>query len=120
MEILQETTVWANPKTPNHTYLISDSGKLLAYVKEGQTEVDIITSGVRFSKSRRTFKKVRNAALELLIPKKVEDKTGFVVKSDSGKTYNVLLQDGNYSCNCVGFGYRGKCKHVEQVKKENS
>lgn len=120
MEILQETTDWGGLNIPNHTYLISDGGKLLAYVKQGESEVNIITSGVRFSKSRRTFIKVKNQALEILAVPKVEKVLGFTVKSDSGKTYTVTLQDGKYSCNCVGFGYRGKCKHSEKIEKENT
>ena len=40
------------------------------------------------------------------------------MKSDSGKTYTVELIGGKYHCNCIGYGYRGKCKHSESVAKK--
>ena len=40
------------------------------------------------------------------------------VKSDSGKTYKVELIGAKYVCNCVGYSYRGACKHSDQIKKE--
>jgi hypothetical protein len=44
----------------------------------------------------------------------------FMVKSDSGKEYTVEKIDGKYSCNCVGFAYRGKCKHSDEIKEKVS
>jgi len=38
----------------------------------------------------------------------------FTVRSKD-KTYKVLLSNGRYSCDCVGFGYRKTCKHVVAV-----
>lgn len=39
----------------------------------------------------------------------------FKVKGDSGD-YLVIKADNHYSCDCTGFKYRGKCKHIEKVK----
>jgi hypothetical protein len=41
----------------------------------------------------------------------------FKVKSKN-KEYQVLLNDGQYSCGCIGYGYRGKCKHIDAVAKK--
>ncbi len=30
----------------------------------------------------------------------------------------VLLKDDQYSCGCIGYGYRGKCKHIDAVAKK--
>jgi len=30
----------------------------------------------------------------------------------------VELIAGKYVCNCIGYSYRGSCKHSEQIKKE--
>lgn len=36
----------------------------------------------------------------------------------SGKhTHTVLLASNHYSCDCIGFKYHAKCKHIEAVKK---
>lgn len=39
-----------------------------------------------------------------------------VRKFEVGK-YFVLLNGNNYSCNCVGFKYHFKCKHITAVKE---
>lgn len=39
-----------------------------------------------------------------------------VKKVDVGKY--IVLQNGNsYSCNCIGFKYHSKCKHITSVKE---
>ena len=43
----------------------------------------------------------------------------WAVKGSKGAHYTVRAQSGRYSCTCPGFGWRRKCKHIEQVKKEN-
>jgi hypothetical protein len=38
------------------------------------------------------------------------------VKGSKGKMYTVVIDEFNKSsCNCVGFGYHRKCKHIAQV-----
>lgn len=52
-------------------------------------------------------------------PKKAEPKKPeYVIVQGSGdKVYTVTRKgDGSLSCSCPGFGFRGRCKHVEQVK----
>ncbi len=40
------------------------------------------------------------------------------VKSSSGSTYTVQRINGDrYTCNCPGFKFRKRCKHVEKVMK---
>jgi hypothetical protein len=41
------------------------------------------------------------------------------IKSDSGSTYTVTKRDnGNYTCNCVGFKFHRKCKHITRIMNE--
>jgi hypothetical protein len=45
----------------------------------------------------------------------------FIVKSNSDpdKTYIVKqLADGSMTCDCPGFGFRRKCKHIESIKEK--
>lgn len=40
-----------------------------------------------------------------------------IVQGSGGKTYTVTKKvDGSLSCNCPGYGFRGRCKHVDQIK----
>ena len=32
--------------------------------------------------------------------------------------YNVTLVKNQWSCNCVGYGFRRKCKHIEIAKSK--
>lgn len=39
------------------------------------------------------------------------------IKSNTGdKYYDVEFTGKIWTCTCVGYGYRGKCKHIEQAK----
>ena len=40
------------------------------------------------------------------------------VKGSKGNTYTVKLSDGSYSCTCTGYGFRRKCRHIDEVKNE--
>ena len=37
-------------------------------------------------------------------------------KFNSDENYDVLLDGGNYSCECMGFLHHGHCKHVETAR----
>ena len=43
----------------------------------------------------------------------------WAVVGSKGAHYTVRANQGRYTCSCPGFGWRRKCKHIEQVKKEN-
>jgi hypothetical protein len=54
----QEVTDWGD-NTPNHTYVLNDNGWLVAYIKQGTTELITLNNPMKqFSKSKRKFKKV--------------------------------------------------------------
>ena len=43
----------------------------------------------------------------------------YKLKGSKGRVYTVqLLNSGVWICTCPGNHFRGKCKHVEQVKKK--
>ena len=72
---------------------------------------------------RRKFIKVKHDALDaygatvVIEEPKAIDVPNWQVLSDSGKTYTVTLESGKYQCNCIGYAYRGKCKHSDSVNK---
>jgi len=38
----------------------------------------------------------------------------WTVKGSKGNEYTVKLQNGEYSCECIGFQYRKHCKHITE------
>ena len=131
MEILKEITQdWAvDGRLPNHTYLLNDKGQIIAFAKWHSNEIDILKSRVYLDKRYRKFTKDNHSGLSKLIPKfKTEDNIEkekdiipagarvFKVKSKE-KEYKVILNNNQLTCNCTGFGFRRKCKHVDAVAK---
>jgi uncharacterized Zn finger protein len=41
----------------------------------------------------------------------------WTVKGSKGDEYKVSELNGNWSCTCSGFKFRGKCKHEESVRQ---
>ena len=124
----KEITVWdkAEFKVPNHTYLFDGKSNILAYAKESNDELVILHKPLPLDNRRRKFIKVKHKALDaygatiVLAPPPVANNINiFMVKSDSGKEYTVEKINNKYSCNCVGFAYRGKCKHSDEIRSKN-
>ena len=42
----------------------------------------------------------------------------WTVTGSKGNEYTVKLQDGEYSCECVGFQYRKHCKHITECTSD--
>lgn len=38
------------------------------------------------------------------------------IQGSKGNMYNVSIRNGRWTCDCIGFGFRGRCKHVEAAK----
>jgi hypothetical protein len=122
----KEITEWdkAEFNVPNHTYLFDGKSNILAYAKASNDELVILHKPLPLDTRRRKFIKVKHKALDeygatvVLDVPNLENTPHWLVKSDSGKTYTVTLESGKYQCNCVGYAYRGKCKHSESVALE--
>ena len=125
IEAYREITDWSDSEyaVPNHTYLFDGKSNILAYAIEGTNEITVFKKPLKVSTTRRKFEKVKHTGLEILAgtfqldSKSIQtDYPNWKVKSDSGKEYIVELISGKYHCNCVGYGYRGKCKHSDSIK----
>ena len=123
----KEITEWDNSEfvVPNHTYLFDGKSNILAYARASDGEVMVLPKPIKIDTRRRKFVKVNHKALQSLaktlqLPEETlqSDFPNWQVKSDSGKTYTVELIGNHYHCNCVGYSYRGKCKHSESVAKK--
>ena len=38
------------------------------------------------------------------------------IAGSKGNSYKVRLRGGQWTCECVGFGFRRKCKHIVKAK----
>jgi hypothetical protein len=125
MEIIKETTKWQSDfAVPNHTYLLNNKGRVIAYLSDKSNQVIQLKSGFILNKRYRKFIKVNNPALSKIAESFKEEVDiikpnvrVFNVKSKD-KNYRVEYDNGLISCGCIGFGYRGKCKHAEAVSKQ--
>lgn len=115
MKFYQETTVWKS-NTPNHTYLLDDhKSKIYAYVKNGVGLVISFKTPIPFSSRGRTFREVKNTFnYKISSPQAKVEK--FTITGSKGDQYIVSRTDNVLQCSCTGFKYRGKCKHIEQVR----
>jgi hypothetical protein len=129
MKILKEITDWdVEYRQPNHTYLVDNKGKTVAYAKwHSKTDVMVFKSRNTLDKRYRKFIEVKHPALakiakEFLKEEKEEEQEvigdKYTVESESGNVYTIIFNQGRYSCSCVGFGFRGKCKHIELLKEK--
>ena len=68
-----------------------------------------------------TFEDVRAAWIPDR-PKKAIFKPGsWQIKSSKGNaSYTVDFKGGVWSCTCSGFGFRRKCRHIDQVKSRGT
>jgi hypothetical protein len=122
----KEITEWDNSEfvVPNHTYLFDGKSNILAYAKASNDELVILHKPLPVDTRRRKFIKVKHKALDeygatvVIEEPDLQNTPHWLVKSDSGKTYTVTIESGKYTCNCVGYAYRGKCKHSESVALE--
>lgn len=69
---------------------------------------------------------VRNIALRYVAgieyvrgaPEKAAVRAFRVKSSDGKREYTVVVRGNKFQCNCTGFTYHHKCKHVEGVKRK--
>lgn len=130
MKILKEITADWNMDSgtfPNHTYLLNSKGQIVAFAKLNGNDITELKSRIYLDKRYRKFIEYNHTGLSKLIPKyNNEDKQVnikpdydrlFSVKS-KGNEYNVILKNNKLSCSCIGYGYRGKCKHIAVVAEK--
>ncbi len=106
IEILQEVTDWGKYKVNNGVYHINGAGKLIAYQRNKDSEVQVLNvPSNQFSKSRRKFVKIGERAEEL---------ASHVVKVEGSKGNVYLVDTEKMTCTCPGFTFRGTCKHIKE------
>jgi len=114
MKWFAETTDWKD-SVPNGIYLLNDSkDKMYAFRARGTEPIKVFKNPIRIDLRGRKF--VVNP-VQFKTELKEEEPEGrvWVVKGSKGDEYKVTDVNGNLSCTCSGFKFRGKCKHADSV-----
>jgi hypothetical protein len=112
MKWYTETTKWPDGLA-NGTYLLNDSKtKMFAYVRPGGSESKQFKNAINIETRGRTFA-VSTQQFKVSVKAEVTEGRVIEVKGSKGDVYQVTELNGNYSCTCSGFRFRGDCKHVK-------
>jgi hypothetical protein len=110
MKVVQETTDWGTVTSPNHVYFLNDSrDKMFAYVRHGSAQVKQFKNPISFYTRGRQFREVPNSWG--FAPGQTAGRTRTVAGS-KGAEYTVTELNGQVTCSCPGFKFRGACRHV--------
>ena len=112
MKAFLEVTEWAD-QFPNHVYFLNDSkSKMYAYVRHGTNAPFKFKKPIGCNVSGRKFVEVPNSWKFQAREEQPEGRV-WTVTGSRGDEYKVSELNGNYSCTCSGFRFRGDCKHIK-------
>lgn len=99
----------------NGTYLLDDGKtKLYAYVSPGATEPKQFKNPIKIDTRGRKFV-VSSTQYKIVVKEQEPEGRVIEVRGSKGDIYRVTEVNGNYSCTCSGFKFRGDCKHIKGV-----
>ena len=119
---MREVTEWAvDYRQPNHVYLMSGD-KALAYVPWGKGKPFYFRTFQRLDRRGRKFveekKNVWRFDLSIRLESEEAKPTGqtWQISGSKGNEYVVSLDSGRWSCSCPGHSFRGRCRHVDELR----
>ena len=116
MKWFAETTDW-HDSTPNGIYLLDDSkSKMYAFKARGTEAIKVFKNPIRIDTRGRKFV-VNPVQFKTKLKEEEPEGRVWVVKGSKGDEYKVSELNGNYSCTCSGFKFRGACKHAESIRQ---
>jgi len=114
MKWYSETTAYSDG-IANGTYLLNDSKTILyAYVSPGASEPKQFKNPIKIDTRGRKFV-VSSTQYKIVVREEEPEGRTWEVKGSKGDIYRVTEVNGNYSCTCSGFKFRGDCKHIKGV-----
>jgi hypothetical protein len=122
VKIMQEVTDWKVPyRQPNHVYLMSGD-RVLAMSRWGEGRPEYFANPNRIDRRGRKFVESKKNPwkfdLRIAVDYEVEQKPKgqtWTVSGSKGNQYTVSWDSGRWSCTCPGHGFRGRCRHVDEV-----
>lgn len=116
MKWFAETTEWSGASAPNHIYLLNDSkSKMYAYKPFGTGRIQVFKNPIGIDIRGRKFK-LNAEQYKTAVKAEVPEGRVWTVKGSKGDEYKVSEVNGNFSCTCSGFKFRGKCKHADSIE----
>jgi hypothetical protein len=126
LKIFEEVTQWSGVeyRQPNHVYLM-DGDKVYAYSKWGKEPPHYMKTFLRIDRRGRKFVEAKrnqwkfDLSISTEVSAKEPEPQGEVwtVLGSKGNQYFVNLNAGHWSCTCPGHGFRGRCRHVEEIQQ---
>ena len=123
LKIVREVTDWKVPyRQPNHVYVMSGD-KILAMSRWGTEPPEYFANANRINRGGRKFVEVKqnpwrfdlSAAADLVEDQAQTQGETWTVQGSKGDQYIVSRDSGRWSCTCPGHGFRGRCRHVDEV-----
>jgi hypothetical protein len=123
VKIVQEVTDWKVPyRQPNHVYLMSGD-RVVAMSRWGTEKPEYFTNPNRIDRRGRKFVEVKqniwrfNLDARPDLDEEASRPRGetWEVEGSKGNRYIVSRDSGRWSCTCPGHGFRGRCRHVDEV-----
>ena len=114
MKWFAETTEWKD-STPNGIYLLDDSkSKMYAYRSPQAAKIKVFKNPIRIDIRGRKFV-INPVQFKTKLQEEKPEGRVIEVRGSRGDIYKVVELNGNYSCTCSGFKFRGSCRHVKEA-----
>ena len=114
MKWFAETTDYRD-SVANGIYLLDDTKtKMYAFRPRGTGEIKVFKNAIKIETRGRKFV-VNPVQFETKLKEDETEGRVWIVKGSKGDEYRVSELNGNLSCTCSGFRFRGDCKHVKSV-----
>jgi hypothetical protein len=119
MKWFAETTDYQD-SVPNGIYLLDDGKtKMYAFKPKGTDEIKVFKNSIRIETRGRKFA-VNPVQFETAFREPEPKGRVIEVQGSKGDVYKVTELNGNYSCSCSGFKFRGECRHTKEVQNESN
>jgi hypothetical protein len=115
MKWFAETTDWKDA-VPNGIYLLNDSKDKMFAFRPASGEIKTFRNPIRIDLRGRKFV-INPEQFEVGVKAEVPEGRVWTVTGSKGDEYKVTELNGNLSCSCSGFRFRGKCKHEESIRQ---
>ena len=111
MKWFAETTDYKDA-VPNGIYLLDDTKTKMYAFKPATGKIKTFKNFIRIDVRGRKFA-VNSVQFETKLKEEEPEGRAWTVKGSKGDEYRVTEVNGNLSCTCSGFRFRGDCKHTK-------